>query len=104
MPLRAETIKAILNNWDVQRYNGLQDVRPWLKHTEENCRIYGIPETQMTEVAVKSTDGEANKVLTAMFEVKVAEAGVWSWADFKECVIQIEGEHNQCIGHDPGRY
>ena len=95
MPLQAKTIKAILNNWDTQKYNGSQDVRPWLIQIEENCRIYGIPEAQMTEVAVKSTDGEVNKVLTAMFEVKVAEAGVWSWADFKECVIQIEGKHSQ---------
>ena len=49
----------------------------------------------MTEVAVKSTDGEVNRILTAMFEAKVAEAGVWPWTNFKECVIQIEGEHNQ---------
>ena len=94
MTLKAETIRAILNNWDVQKYNGLQDVRPWLLRIEENCQIYGIPETQMTEVAVKSTDGEVNTTLTAMFEAKVAEVGVWSWADFKECVIQIEGERN----------
>ena len=94
MPLQAETIRAILN-WDVQKYNGSQDVRPWLMQIEENCRICGIPEIEMTEVAVKSTDGEVNTVLTAMFEARVAEAGVWPWADFKECVIQIEGGHNQ---------
>ena len=75
-------------------YNGSQDVRPWLMQIEENCHLYGIPEIQMTEVAVGSTDGEVNTVLTAMFEVKITEAGVWPWADFKECVIQIEGEYN----------
>ena len=95
MALQAETIKAILNNWDVQKYDGLQDVRPWLAQIEENSQIYGIPETQMTEVAAKSTDGEVNTVLTAMLEAKVAEAGVWPWTDFKESVIQIEGEHDQ---------
>ena len=91
----AETIKAILDNWDVQKYDGLQDVRLWLAQIEENFHIHGIPETQMTEVAARSTDGEVNTVLTAMVAAKVAEAGVWLWTDFKECLIQIEGEHSQ---------
>ena len=95
MVLHAETIRAILNNWDATRYNGSQDVRPWLMEIEEKCRIYGIPQIQMTEVAIRCTDGEVNTVLTAMFEARVAEAGPWLWTDFKECVIQIEGERNQ---------
>lgn len=92
MVLHRDTIVAILNNWNAPKYDGSQDVRPWLKGIEELCRIYGIPPIQMTEMAVKSTSGEANPVLMAMFEAKVAEAGTWEWADFKECVIQIEGE------------
>lgn len=90
-----DTIKSILNNWDATKYNGSQDVRPWLREIEEKYHIHGIPEIQMTEVAVKSTDGEVNTVLKAMLEAKVAEAGAWSWEDFKESMIQIEGEHNQ---------
>ena len=96
MVLHPDTITAILNNWDAPKYDGLQDVRPWLKAIEELCRIYGIPLVQMTEMAVKCTTGQANPVLTAMFEAKVTEAGVWGWAEFKECVTLIEGElkHN----------
>ena len=92
MVLHPDTIKAILNNWDAQKYDGSRDVRPWLRAIEELFRIYGIPQTQMTEMAVKCTAGQANTVLTAMFEANVAQAGVWLWADFKECVIQIEDE------------
>lgn len=92
MVLHPDTITAILNNWGAPKYDGSQDVRPWLKAIEELCRIYGIPPAQMTEMAVKSTAGEAGPILTAMFGAKVVEAGVWEWAGFKECVIQIEGE------------
>lgn len=93
MALHPDTIIAILNNWDAPKYDGSKDVRPWLKAIEDLCRIYGIPRFQMTEMAVKCTAGLANPVLTAIFEAKVAEAGVWWWEDFKQCVIQIEGEH-----------
>ena len=95
MALRADIIKSILNIWDVTKYNGSQNVGLWLMEIEEKHQIYSIPEIQMTEMAVKSTDGEVNTVLTAMFEAMMAVAGVWPWADFKECVIRIEGEHNQ---------
>ena len=95
MALHPDTIRAIPNNWDATKYDGPQDVRPWLMEIEEKCRIDRIPEAQMTEIAIECTDGEVNIVLTAMFEAKVAEAGEWPWADFKECVIQIEGEHNK---------
>ena len=95
MALHPDTITAILNNWDAPKYDGSQDVRPWLKAIEELCRIYGIPPVQMTEMAVKCTAGQANPILTAMFEANVAEVGVWLWADFKECVIRIEGEYSQ---------
>jgi len=97
MPLHPDTLTAILNNWDAPKYDGSQDVRPWLRAIEELCRIYGIPPVQMTEMAVKCTAGQANPVLTAMFEAKFAEAGVWEWADFKECVIRIEGEHPSTV-------
>lgn len=92
MVLHPDTIKAIINNWDAPKYDGSQDVRPWLRAMEELCRIYGIPPVQMTEMAVKCTAGAANPVLAAMFNARVAEAGVWLWADFKQCVIQIEGK------------
>lgn len=92
MVLHPDTIKAIINNWDAPKYDGSQDVRPWLRAMEELCRIYGIPPAQMTEMAVKCTAGAANPVLAAMFNARVAEAGVWLWADFKQCVIQIEGK------------
>ena len=95
MALQADDIRAILNGWDVTKYDDSQDVRPWLVEIEEKCRIHRIPEIQMTEVAVKCTEGEVNIILTAMSEAKVAEAGVWTWADFKEYVIQIEGTRNQ---------
>ena len=95
MVLHSDTIKAILKNWDAPKYDGLQDVRQWLGAIEKLCGIYGIPLVQMTEMAVKCTAGEANPVLTAMYEAKMAEAGVWLWADFKERVIQIEGEYSQ---------
>ena len=101
MSLQAETIRGILNKWNVQTYDGLQDVRSWLVQIEENSRIHGIPETQMTEVATNSTDGEVKTVLTAMLEAMVAEAGVWPWTDFKKWVIQIEGEHNQLYRPSP---
>jgi hypothetical protein len=92
MALHPDTLTAILNNWDAPKYDGSQDVRPWLKAIEELCRIYGIPWIQMTVMAVNCTAGQANPVLTAMFEAKVTKAGVWLWEDFKQCVIQIEGE------------
>jgi hypothetical protein len=105
MVLHSDTVTAILNNWNAPKYDGSQDVRPWLKAIEELCRIYGIPPTQMTEVAVKSTAGKASPVLTAMF-AKVTEAGVWEWVDFKKCVIQIEGEleYSYRASHDLGSY
>ena len=93
--LHPNTLTAILNNWNAPTYDGSQGVRQWLRAMEELLRIYGIPPVQMTEMAVRSAVREANLVLAAMFEVKVAEAGVWLWEDFKECVIQIEGEHSQ---------
>ena len=92
MALRPETIKAILNNWNAPKYDGSQDVRQWLKEIERLSQIYGIPPAQMTEMAVRCTVGEVNTVLTAMLGTRVGEAGVWAWADFRECVIQIEGE------------
>ena len=95
MVLYPDTIKAILNNWNAPKYDGTQDVRQWLKEIQELLRIYGIPPVQMTEVAIKCTAGEANSVLAAMFKARVAEAGVWLWEDFKECVTQIEGEYSQ---------
>ena len=95
MVLHPDTVTAILKNWDAPKYDGSQEVRPWLRAIEELCRIYGIPPAQMTEMAVKCTDGEAKVVLMATYEARVAKAGVWSWADFKECVIYIEGEHIQ---------
>jgi len=49
----------------------------------------------MTEMAIRCTAGQANLVLVAMFEAKIAEESVWSWTDFQACVIQIEGEHSQ---------
>jgi len=101
MVLYPDTITAILNNWDAPKYNGSQDVRPWLKAIEELCRIYGIPPVQMTEMAVKCTAGEANPVLMAMFDAKVVEEGVWWWTDFKECVIQIEDSYRQNLRDAP---
>jgi len=96
MVLHSDTIKAILNNWNAPKYDGLQDVRQWLGEIEKLCKIYGIrAPAQMTEMAIKCTVGEANTVLAAMLKTKVTEAGVWPWADFKECVIQIEGKHSQ---------
>lgn len=73
-----------------QEYDGSQDTRTWLRTIEELCQGLNIPLTQMTEIAVKCTTGQVNLDLTAMFEAKVAESGVWSWADFKEHVIQGE--------------
>lgn len=92
MVLHPDTIRAILNNWDAPKYDGSQDVRPWLRAIEDLCRIYGIPYIQMTEMAVECTAGHANPILTAIFEAKVAKAGIWFWEDFKRCVIHIEGE------------
>ena len=95
MPLHADDIEAILSNWGATKYDGSQDVRPWLTEIEEKYQIYGIPEIQMTDMAVKSTDGEVNTVLTAIYKAKAAVAGGWSWEDFKEFVIQVEGKRNQ---------
>ena len=95
MALRSHTITAILNNRNAPEYDGSQDVHQWLRAIEELCKIYSIPPVQMAEIAIKCTAGEANSILTPMLEAKVAEAGVWLWVDFKECVIQIEGEHSQ---------
>ena len=95
MALRSHTITAILNNRNAPEYDGSQDVHQWLRAIEELCKIYGIPPVQMAEMAIKCTAGEANSILTPMLEAKVAEVGVWLWVDFKECVIQIEGEHSQ---------
>jgi hypothetical protein len=95
MVLPSNTIRAILDHWDAQSYDGSQDVRQWLGSIEGLCQMYGIPPVQMTEVAVKCTAGEVKSILEAMFEAKVAEAGMWLWAEFKECVIQIHGEHGQ---------
>lgn len=92
MALHPDTITAILNNWNAPKYDGSQEVRPWLKAMEELCRIYGIPQIQMTEMAVKCATGRAGPVLMAMFEAKITEAGYWLWSDFKQCVIQVEGE------------
>jgi len=92
MVLHSDTIKAILSYWNAPKYDGSQDVRQWLREIEKLCEVYGIPPAQMTEMAIKCTAGEANTVLTAMLGTKVSEAGVWPWTDFKECVIQIEGE------------
>lgn len=92
MALHPDTLTAILNNWDAPKYDGSQDVRPWLMAIEELCRIYGIPWIQMTEMAVRSTAGNAYPVLTAMLETQVAGAGMWSWEDFKQSVIHIEGK------------
>lgn len=92
MVLHPDTLTAILNNWDAPKYDGSQDVRAWLRSIEELCRIYGIPWIQMTEMALGCTAGKANPVLTAIFQAKVAETGIWLWGDFKQCVIQIEGE------------
>ena len=95
MALPAATIRAILNDWDAPMYDGSQDARRWLMEIEEKCQGYGIQVIQMTEVAVERTEGEVKTVLTAILEAKVAEAGVWPWADFKECVIRNEGKPNQ---------
>ena len=78
VPLHADDIGAILNSWDATEYDGSRDVRSWLMEIEEKYRIYGILEIQMTDVVAKCTDGEVKTVLTAMFEAKVAEAGVWA--------------------------
>ena len=93
MALHPNTVMAILNNRDAPKYDGSQDVRPWLRDIEEFCRIYGIPPAQMSEIAIQCTAGQVNSDLTATFEANVAEAGVWLWVDFKECVIRIEGEY-----------
>jgi len=95
MVLHTDITTAIPNDWNAPKYDGSQDVRQWLKTIEELCNTHGIPPAQMTEIGVKCTAGEANLVLKAMFEAKVAEVGVWLWADFKECVIRIQGEHIQ---------
>ena len=92
MDLHSDNIEAVLNNWDAPKYDGSQDVRQLLRKIEKLRQIYGLSPAQMTEMAIKYTVGEANTVLKAMLESKVAEAGAWPWADFKECVIQIEGE------------
>ena len=96
MALHPDTLVAILNNWDAPKYDGSQDVRPWLRAIEELCRIYGIPPIQMTEMAVKCTAGQAHPVLTAMFEATVTKGGFWLWADFKRCVTDIEGKCECC--------
>ena len=92
MDLHSDTVEAVLNNWDAPKYDGSQDVHQLLGKIEKLRQIYGLSPAQMTEMAIKYTTGEANTVLSAMLKTKVAEAGVWLWADFKECVIQIEGE------------
>ena len=89
------TVTAILNSWNVQNYDGSQDARQWLRTIEERCQIYGVPQTQMTEMAVRCTAGEANRVLGAMLEAHVNEAGVWPWQDFRRQVIQTEGGCSQ---------
>jgi len=91
MRLHSDATEA---NLDAPKYDGSQDARQWLSEIEKLCQD-GIPPAQMTEMALKCTAGEANLVLTAMFETKVAKEGAWLWPDFKECVIQIEGEHSQ---------
>jgi len=95
MEFHPEVITAILNTWGAPKYDGSQDVRLWLREIEKLCRRHSIPPTQMTEMAVRCTAGQASLVLVAMFEAKIAEDSVWSWADFEACVIQIEGEHSQ---------
>jgi len=95
MDLHSDIIAAILNTWDAPTYDGSQDARQWLRAIEELCQRYNIPPTQRTEMAVKCTAGQANLVLTAMLKAKVDKAGVWSWADFKACVILIEGKYSQ---------
>ena len=102
MALHPDAITAILNNWDAPKYDGSQDVRLWLRAIEELCRIYGIPQIQMTEMAVKCTAGQANPVLTSIFEAMVTEVGVWLWEDFKQYVIRIEGGYGVAgvpVGH-----
>ncbi|KAF9780103.1 hypothetical protein BJ322DRAFT_1084565 [Thelephora terrestris] len=101
MVLHPDTITAIINNWDAPKYDGSQDVRPWLRAMEEICRIYGIPLVQMTEMAIKCTAGQASPVLTAMFDARVAEAGGWLWVDFKQCVIQIEDNYRRNMRDAP---
>jgi len=101
MPLHADDITAILNNWDATKYDGSQDVQPWLTEIEEKYQIYGIPEIQMTDMAVKSTNGEVNTVLTAIYKARVAVAGEWSWADFKEFVTQVEDGYRENMKDAP---
>ena len=93
--LNAGAIKTLVSNWGATMYDGSRDVRPWLMEIEEKYRIHGIPEIHMTDMAVKFTNGEVNTVLTAMYKARVAEAGAWSWEDFKESVIKIEGKRNR---------
>ena len=88
------TVTAILNKWDVQNYDESQDARQWLRTIEEGCQTYGVPPTQMTEMAVRCTTGQANLVLKTIFEAKVDEADGWPWEDFKGYVIQTEGGCN----------
>ena len=95
MEFHPDVLTAILNEWDAPRYDGSQDARLWLREIEELCRRDNIPPTQMTEMAVRCTAGQASVVLTAMFEARIAEESVWSWEDFKACAIQIEGEHSK---------
>jgi len=95
MALNAGAIKALLSNWGATMYDGSQDVRPWLMEIEEKYRIHGIPEIHMTDMAVKFTNGEVNTVLTAMYKARVAEAGAWSWEDFKESLIKIEDDYRE---------
>ena len=89
------TITAILSCWDVPKYDGSQDARQWLRTIEESCQTYGVPPTQMTEMAVRCMTGEENLDLRAIFEKKVDKAGVRLWEDFKRCVIHIEGGCSQ---------
>ena len=95
MTLHTAAITAILNDRNAPKYDGSQDAHRWLREIEELCETHGIPSAQMTEIAVKCTAGVTNIMLKAMLEAKVAEVGVWLWADFKECVIRIEGKHSQ---------
>ena len=95
MEFHPDVITDILNDWNAPRYDGTQDAHLWLREIEELCQRDRIPPTQMTEMAIRCTAGQANLVLVAMFEAKIAEESVWSWTDFQACVIQIEGEHSQ---------
>ena len=86
-------LEAILREWHPQKYDPLHtDIREWIHAMDSLCNVYGIPDTQRPQCAVRFINGELRTELLKVLADARARFGPVQWEQFKNFMVAFDRE------------